>query len=236
MDQEIKMLLDSFKEYRDLLIPVQSNLKDIVDTYESIHEDINKLNGTIGDSVQVKLNRIYDSMSSQAKKSDSLSQSIDAFLKSSDSYNSKISNAISSFEKMDEKLRVLDELEKDAREQLKKLDEIIEEKKVNYNVKELQKSLDSYNSNVQKVSDYINKDIAISLTNNSKEIESIRQENEKISARLEAQKSDIASLIQEFKTNNELLKKVVDSSDVNEAYIFDILDRWAEDRKVKIKK
>ena len=35
---------------------------------------------------------------------------------------------------------------------------------------------------------------------------------------------------------NELLKKIVEKQDVNEAYIFDILDKWAEDRKVKIKK
>ena len=43
-------------------------------------------------------------------------------------------------------------------------------------------------------------------------------------------------LVETYKSSNELLKKIVEKQDVNEAYIFDILDKWAEERKVKIKK
>ena len=35
---------------------------------------------------------------------------------------------------------------------------------------------------------------------------------------------------------NELIRKSIEESNVNEAYIYDILDRWAEDRHIKIKK
>lgn len=148
----------------------------------------------------------------------------------------KIVGAINSFDKMKDSLNELNDLEIKAQEQLKKLDEIIEDKKINVNIKELQKSLDSYNLNVQKISDYINKDIAQTLSKNSDELEKIKNENEKMSKRLEDQNGNIDQLLEEFKSSNALLNKVVESQDVNEAYLFDALDRWAESRNVKIRK
>ena len=46
----------------------------------------------------------------------------------------------------------------------------------------------------------------------------------------------IDDLVLTYASSNELLKKIAQKQDVNEEYIFDILDRWAEDRKVKHKK
>lgn len=89
MENEIKELLNAFKDYRDMMLPMQESLKEMVDTYDSIHEDIEKLNGTVGDSVSNKLNRIYESMSQQAKKSEMLSDAINNFVKNSEGYSSK---------------------------------------------------------------------------------------------------------------------------------------------------
>ena len=44
------------------------------------------------------------------------------------------------------------------------------------------------------------------------------------------------SLIEEYKATNAFLRKIVENNDVNESYLFDVLDKWAQDRKVKIKK
>ncbi|MDE7464220.1 MAG: hypothetical protein K2M48_04230, partial [Clostridiales bacterium] len=105
-----------------------------------------------------------------------------------------------------------------------------------YNLKELQKSLDGYTANVEKISDFINKDIAEVLKENADKIEAIRKENEQLSAAVAAQGKDIATLISEFSKTSELLKKSVEGSTVNEQYLFDAFDKWAADRKVKIKK
>lgn len=236
MENGMQELLTAFKEYRDMLIPVKDSLKEMVDTYESIHADIEKLNGTVGESVSNKLNRIYESMEGQAKKSEALTSAINAFVKNSESYSSKIISAIDTFSKMQESLSELNALEEKASEQLKKLDEIIEDRKINVNIKELSKSLDSYNLNVQKISEYINKDIASTLTKNSEELESIKIENEKTAKRLEDQGGSIAALLEELRASNALLKNAVENNDINEAYLFDALDRWAESRKLKIKK
>ena len=32
-----------------------------------------------------------------------------------------------------------------------------------------------------------------------------------------------------------MLRKIIEKEDVNEAYLFEILDKWAENRKVKTK-
>ena len=42
-------------------------------------------------------------------------------------------------------------------------------------------------------------------------------------------------LSETYKETNALLRKIVEKEDVNEAYIFDVLDKWAQSRKVKIK-
>ena len=119
---------------------------------------------------------------------------------------------------------------------ISELKNIIEEKKINYNIKELQRSLESYNSNAQRLSEFINKDVADALKKNSGEIDNIKKANQKIEDRLEEERRDISQILAEIRTSNELIRKSIEESNVNEAYIYDILDRWAEDRHIKIKK
>ena len=47
---------------------------------------------------------------------------------------------------------------------------------------------------------------------------------------------DVAELTATFKETAALLKKVAENGTVNEQYLFDAFDKWAADRKVKIKK
>ena len=233
---EMKMLTDAFIEYRDMLVPVQESLKSMVETYDSLHEDIDKLGGEFGKGMHEKLDKIYNTISLQAKKSEDLNRSVDTFLKNSERYSSQIGGAINAIEEVQKHLSVLNEIENKAQEQLKKLDEIIEEKKINYNIKELQRSLESYNSNAQRLSEFINKDVADALKKNSGEIDNIKKAYQKIEDRLEEERRDISQILAEIRTSNELIRKSIEESNVNEAYIYDILDRWAEDRHIKIKK
>ena len=85
-------------------------------------------------------------------------------------------------------------------------------------------------------SDSTNKDIAAVLTQNAEKIENIRKENEALSAAVKEQGKDIATLTSMFAETTALLKKVVEGGSVNEEYLFDAFDKWAKDRKVKIKK
>ena len=134
------------------------------------------------------------------------------------------------------RIDALSDIERTAQGQLERIDALISEKRASYNFKELSKSLDSYNANVEKISDFINKDVASVLKQNADKIESIRKENEQLSAAVKEQGKDIAALISEFSETSALLKKLVEGNAVNEAYLFDAFDKWAADRKVKIKK
>ena len=143
---------------------------------------------------------------------------------------------ISMFQNIENRISSVNELEAQAEEQIGKLDTIIEEKRRNYDLKDLKKSLDSYNANLQTVGDFINKDVAENIIENTNSIKEIKAGNENIAKRLEEEKQSIDALAETYKSSNALLKKIVEKEDVNEEYIFDILDRWAESRKVKIKK
>lgn len=235
-NNDLRILIDTFKGYRDLLNPIQNNLHDFAETYNWIKSDIEKLNSAFEGDIKGNLEKIYKNLSSQAEKATDLSSRIEQFISMSDKYTQGVNRFITAFEKVNQRIESVNALENRAEEQIGKLDAIIEEKKKSYNIKELQKTLESYNDNVQKVSEFINKDVAESLNENYKKLENIKGGNDNILKRIQEENISIENLLGNYKTTNELLRTIIEKEDVNEAYIFDILDKWAEARKVKTKK
>lgn len=233
---EVSSLIEAFVGYRDMLMPVQSDLHNFLETYSSLKEDVDKLSTSFSGDAKAKLNEIYLSLASQAKKSEELIQKVDQFLKSSTRYTEEVNKLIETFEGISDRISSVNEIESKAEEQIGRLDQIIEEKKRNYNLKELQKSLETYNANIQATSDFINKDVAESVVNSTKIVQSIKDGNENIFRYLEDEKKSINEIAETYKTSNELLKKLIENNGVNEEYIFDIIDKWAESRRVKTKK
>ena len=82
--EDMKALTEAFSEYRDMLVPVQESLKSMVETYDSLHDDMAKLEGEFGNDIHVKLDKIYDTIAGQARKSEDLNKSIDSFLQESE--------------------------------------------------------------------------------------------------------------------------------------------------------
>jgi chromosome segregation ATPase len=200
-----------------------------------MESDLQKLSDAFNGDAKTKLNKIYDNLENQSKKSSDLANSIDEFLKNSNKYINDVSKISSTFESFENKIRALNEIEAKAQEQMRKLDTLIEEKKINYNVKDLERALDVYNNNVQKVSDFINKDVAQSLNDTSRKIDAIKKDSDALSKQIKDEHSSVEELIQTYSSTNSLLKNLVEKEDVNEAYIYAILDKWANDRGVKRK-
>ena len=235
-NKEISSLIDAFVGYRDLLVPIQSDLSEFANTYTMLRGDIEKLSNSFSNDAKSKLDEIYRSLAAQAQKSEELTKKVDQFLKSSTKYTEEVDKLIGTFENITKRISGINEIEEKAQAQIGKLDAIMEEKKKSYNLKELEKSLDSYNTNLQAVGNFINKDIAENIVSNTKMIQSIKDGSDNIMNRLKEEQKDIDSLITSYKTSNELLKKIAEGNDVNEEYIFDIIDKWAESRNVKVKK
>lgn len=231
-NNEAKVLIESFRAYRDLLGPIQDSLHEFAGTYDSLKNDIGKLNAAFEGDIQGNLEKIYKNLSRQAENANDLSSRIDQFVKVTGKYTSDFARLLSLLEKVEERLSAVNELEAKAEEQIGKLDTILEEKKRSYNVRELQKTLDNYNANVQKVSEFINKDVAESLANNYKKLDDIKSGNETLTKLIESENSKVETLLETYKSTSELLKRAVEKEDLNEAYIFDVLDKWASARKV----
>ncbi len=236
INDDFNSLITAFKGYRDLLTPIQQNLTDVVGAFDGLKDDLKKLDSIFDSGVKGKLNSIFDTLNTQAKQSADLSKQIDSFVKLSNKYAGDVGNLFSVFEKVEHRIKAVTELEKQAEAQITRLDSLIEEKKINYNIKDLSKSLDTYNTNVQKISDFINHDIAKVLQENSKKIANIRLENDRLISRLSDDNTTVDKLVTSYATTNDLLRRIVEKNEVNEEYIFDILDKWAASRKVKVKK
>lgn len=233
---QLQQLIQAFQGYRELLTPLQENMRGLSDAFDSLKSDVAKLNEVFSGGLNSRFDAMSATLEKQAVKSTEMVQTIERFTRESGKYFGGMSSVLTTLEKAEQKLGAVEELENTVKGQIKKLDAMIEDKRINYNVKDLQKTLDAYNANVKKMSDFINKDVAESLAQNAKEIERIKRENETVSQKLEDEQATLDQLLEIFRASNEMLKSVVDKQDVNEAYIFDILDKWAVSRKVKIKK
>ena len=235
-DNTVKELIDSFIAYRNLIAPLQESLHAVSKTYGEIREDLDALAKNFSGSAGSQLDRVHSLLSSQAKSGQELGRKIDEYAKSGEKYAQAVTDMSARFSGVVDRIDSLMEIEGKAKSQIERLDTLIEEKKASYDLKGLMRSLDGYNSNVEKISDFINKDIANVLANNAENIESIRKENEALKDLVSKQSKDIAALTTMFTETTALLKKVVEGSAVNEGYLFDLLDKWAAERKVKIKK
>jgi chromosome segregation ATPase len=235
-NNEINSLIVAFKEYRDLLTPIEQNLRDFSTSFEGMKTDIQNLNSAFGGDIQGKLDKIYRDLSSQAEKSKSLASEIDRFSGSTARYTQQVDRLLELCAGIENRIKTVDEIQKKAEEQIEKLNAIIEEKRKNYDVKQLQKNLEVYNVGVQKISEYINKDVADTLKTSSEKINQIQNKNDSVFEAIVNEKTSIDKLVESYNQSNELLKQVVQKNDVNEEYIFEILDKWAESRRVKTNK
>lgn len=233
---QIKELINAFVEYRNLFTPIEQNLRNFADTYENMRADIQTLSQSFDGNIQKKLDAIYNDLSKQFEKSKDLSSQIDAFKQKTDKFGAEMNKLLTMFENIESKINKIDEIENRAVSQIERLDAIAEQKKKNYNLKDLERNLEAYNTNVQKINDYINKDIAVNLKNNDEKISIIKDKSESVLEVLLNEKSNIEQLISTYTQTNKILKNITEKQDVNEQYIFDLIDAWAKDRGVKTKK
>ena len=234
--EDIKTLINAFIGYRELLTPIQSGLSDFLETYNSVRDDIEKLNTAFDGSAQNNLQSIAKTLASQAEKSTDLSSRIEQFAKATNRYVSQVDNLVSLLEKTEQRIATINDIEHKVSEQIKKLDAVIEEKKISYNLRDLQRSLEGYDSNVRRVSDFINKDVAEVLSENARKIDEIKQGEESLQKEISGEKTSVEELLETAQKNNELLRRIAEASDVNEEYIYTVIDKWAQSRKVKTKK
>lgn len=234
-NSEVNALIDAFIGYREMLVPIQNDMHDFLETYDALKNDVDKIDKAFSGDVQGKLVDIYKTLSSQAEKSEALTRKVDEFLKNTSEYSEQISKLMNMFETIQNKINSVNEIESKAEEQISRLDVILDEKKRNYDLKDLKNSLDKYNSNLQTVGEFINKDVAENIIENTKTIQEIKNGNANVISHLEEEKTSIEKLTETYQNSNELLKKILEKNDVNEEYIFDIMDKWAEERRVKTK-
>lgn len=234
-NSEVNALIDAFIGYREMLVPIQNDLHDFLETYDALKNDVSKIDKAFSGDVQGKLTEIYKTLSAQAEKSEALTRKVDEFLHSTNKYTEEVSKLMAMFETIENRISSVNDIEVKAEEQISRLDVILEEKNRNYDLKDLKNSLDKYNANLQSVNEFINKDVAENIVENTKTIQEIKSGSSNVVAHLAEEKLSIEELSKNYQQSNELLKKILEKNDVNEEYIFDIMDKWAEDRRVKTK-
>ena len=138
-NSEVNALIDAFVGYREMLVPIQTDMHEFLETYGAMKNDVDKLNTAFSGDVQGKLADIYKLLESQAEKSEALTRKVDEFLKSTNKYTEEVDRLMTMFQGIQGRINDVNELEAKAEEQIQKLDTIIEEKRRNYDLKDLKK-------------------------------------------------------------------------------------------------
>lgn len=234
--EKLKKLIEEFINYRKILEPLQAGMKSIGDMYLEIRRRLEEVTNAFSKKNLNQLDEIGKKLAAQAETTKTFTSMLDEFSAGGEKYAQGVNEVIERFKDVGAKLETVNEIERNAEELMRKLDGIIEEKRSSYDLKDLRKSLDSYNKNVERISEYINKDIAQVLADNGEKIEAIRARNEELSGMVSAQAETMAELISAFKGTSALLRTLVENDAVNKEYLFDALDAWASERRIKTKK
>ncbi|MCL2847642.1 MAG: hypothetical protein FWE13_02700 [Firmicutes bacterium] len=235
-NNQLKDLIDSFKGYRDLLAPVQKNLVEFMSTYDDMKDNIDKLQNSFGGEVKKGLEDIFSRMSAGAEKATALASQVDKLASAANNYSSKINSALSALEKIEQRLSAVTDIENRAEKALGQLDEMLAQKSKNYNLKELQVAIDKYNEEVKKVAGFVNNDVGGIILESHENLGKLKGGIDDIIKAKADDKETLQSLLNSFSASEQYLKTITENRDVNEAYMFEILDKWATNRKVKIKK
>ena len=79
-NNEVNALIDAFVGYREMLVPIQADMHEFLNTYVAMKNDVVKLDEAFSGDVQAKLSEIYKLLASQAEKSEELVRKVDQFL------------------------------------------------------------------------------------------------------------------------------------------------------------
>ena len=121
-NSEVNALIDAFIGYREMLVPIQNDMHEFLETYDALKNDVEKIDKAFSGDVQGKLTEIYKTLSSQAEKSEALTRKVDEFLKSTTKYTDEVSKLMSMFETIQTKISAVNDIESKAEEQISKLD------------------------------------------------------------------------------------------------------------------
>lgn len=234
-ENSINELIESFVAYRNLIGPIMESLADVSKSYADIRADLDALSKNFSGNAIGQLEKVHAALNAQAKNGQELGMRIEEYSRSGEKYAKAVTQMSSAVSDVAGRISALEQTENAARDQIERIDALIEEKKAAYNLKELQRSIDRYSLNIEKINDFINKDVVEVIKQNAEKIENIRKENEELKNIVTQQSRDIEALTNMFAETSALLKTAVEGSSVNEQYLFDAFDKWAADRKVRIK-
>ncbi len=233
---DFKELIQIFYEYRNMLEPMQKNLSDFAEGFGGMKSSLEELNAVFGHDVKSDLANISADLKRQAGTSTDLIKNIEKFMENATQYTAQVSKMYEVFEGIGSRLEKVNELEFMAERQLEKLDEILQQKATGYDIEGLKSTLNKYNDNVNEVSNFFDTDAKGKIQENTSKLNAVVENNEKLLSGIAENNLSLEKIIVKYDTTSELLKKVVEKNYVNEEYIFEILDKWAMDRKVKTKK
>lgn len=216
----LDQILDHFAEERDLLSKTVKGIEEFASSYKEIKTILDEFKGEDNLSVSNSLLNINSELIS-----------IDESVKN---YNTnlaeKYTEITEDFKNLFKKYDVLLESQKELTSFIEKIDNFMETLN-SLNMNEIINSLNENERKVERLNELVEKDLKEQIKHNNEVVGKVVTVFDEFIKTNNQQQMNVKQIADETQATNKLLKELSKSNNINEGVLFELMDKWAEDRK-----
>lgn len=216
----LTQIINHFAEERELLSQSVQGIEEFVKTYTELKIFLDDFKGK--ENINVS-----DNLSNINKELNAMNEIVN-------SYNSNLSGKYKKlqedFDQLLKKYQTLETSQKKLTNFVDKIDNFMQVL-TKLDLNEMAASLNNNQTKVEKLNALVEKDLKEQIEKNNKNVQSVIISFKQFIEASKKQQTEVNKIAQETKVTNDLLKEMSKSNNINQAVLFELMDKWAEERK-----
>ncbi|MCK9575117.1 MAG: hypothetical protein WCX32_04715 [Clostridia bacterium] len=228
--KEIADLIGEFTNHTKVIETVNENFTNFMHAYKQIKESLEKLNIDIKSkqNIEKAMNDLVDKGTLLVGDITVLSQKVNKLESLINPIAEQIENLNTSFKKLinfDENVQAILNSVSKTNETIDKLD-----------LKQITTTLESYNQKMEQTKTIFEQDVKKAFNTNNARIDYMLKDVSSIVKNADSANTHLEELVKQQVELQTIISKLVDKNTFQMEYLYDVLDKWAEERKVKLSK
>jgi len=229
-EKEITDLITEFSKHTKVIEKVNENFASFVQAYKVIKESLEKLNVDVKSkqTIEHTMNDLVSKSQNMVGDINVLSGKINKLENLINPISEQIENLNTSFKKLinfeENVQKILNNVNK-TNETIEKLD-----------LNQINDALVSYNEKMEQTKNIFEKDVKKSFDTNNAKIDAMVSDVNSVLKNADSQNTHLEELVNQQSSLQAILTKIADKNTFQMEYLYEILDKWADERKVKTNK
>jgi len=236
MDKDtLERIINEYADSRKLMESVNSNINEFIEAYKEVSNKLNKLQRPDDIELKEKIDGLEKKLGTIDESIKEYKEILDNNINVATKINKSIINSDNAIKQINEKLTPTLELITNTLGAMNNFNTIVESfSQVDFS--SLEKNIPEYTSQIVSLNKNVKKNIADKIKTNDIAFEKLHKSVSKVVDNSDNQTNTLGDISTKLLDTNMLLEEIVTKGNVDEQMIYEILDKWAESRNIKIKK